>query len=68
MTIGEQIKLLRKTMMINQKEFGKHLDISQTMISLYEIDDRLPIFKIRVKLNELAKKHKLKVNFLMLLL
>lgn len=40
MTIGERIRLLRKTIDLNQTEFGSAIGLRQTAIGLYETNQR----------------------------
>ena len=61
MTVGENIKRLRKEHKLTQKKLGELSDVSEAMIRQYELGLRKP--KIQT-LNKIAKGLNLDVNFL----
>lgn len=63
-TIAEAIKKIRWDLRLSQEKLAKELGCAQTAISAYELGQREPIYRILKKLDEFAKKNKVKVNFL----
>jgi predicted transcriptional regulator len=62
--VAEAIKKIRWELRISQQHLAKELGCTQTAISAYELGQREPIYRILKKLDEFAKKNKVKVNLL----
>lgn len=58
-----KFKALRKAMGMNQTDFGKMLRLKQTSVSTIEQGRCLVSMRVLVLLKELAKKHKLRIEF-----
>lgn len=52
MSLGENLRLLREDKKISQLELSRHLNISNSTLSLYESDKRKPDYEILVRLAE----------------
>lgn len=61
-TLGERIRLLRKENNINQKTFAKYLNISNSTLSQYESNVRVPNDEIK---KDIAKHFNVSMDYLM---
>ena len=64
MELNEAIKLIRYESRLSQQEFSEELGCSQAAISSYELGTRKPRYDVLKKLDELAKRFKVKVKLL----
>lgn len=64
MTVSNNVIKIRNMLGISQQELAKLLKCSQSTISGLENDFRQPSYSLIIKLNNLAKSHKIKVSFL----
>ena len=55
-------KQMRNSLNLTQKEFGKLIGVTESMVSRYENHTRYPSFKVLLRLNYLAKKHKIEFD------
>ena len=62
MKIKDTIKYLRRSLVLEQKEFADLLGIDKSSICNYEHGTRKPRIPIIRKMLELAKQHKLKIS------
>lgn len=49
-TIGEKIKELRKEKGVTQEELAKNIDVSTSMVGMYETDARKPSYEVLIKI------------------
>lgn len=61
MITAEQIKLIREAMGLSLTDFAAVLGVSISTVCLWEQGHRHPRWKPMVKLNDLAKKYKVKL-------
>ena len=64
MNIGDNIKKLRKELRYTQKQFAELLEISQTAISQYELNQKQPSLAVVNKILKFAKSNKVKIKLL----
>jgi transcriptional regulator with XRE-family HTH domain len=62
MKIKDTIKYLRRSLVLEQKEFADLLGIDKSSICNYEHGARKPRLPIIRKMLELAKQHKIKIS------
>jgi len=62
MKIKDTIKYLRRSLVLEQKEFADLLGIDKSSICNYEHGVRKPRLPIIRKMLELAKQHKIKIS------
>lgn len=64
MSLGEKIKFIRLTIRMSQKEFASEIGCAQSLISSYEAGSKKPSYDLLVKLDEIAKKFKVKIKLI----
>lgn len=64
MILSEAIKKIRYEMRLSQQDLADILGCTQTSVSAYELDQRKPRYAILKKLDDYAKKHKIKVTLI----
>lgn len=64
MLVNESIKHIRYIARLSQEDFAKIIGCSQTAISAYEVGQRIPRYDILKRINDFAKKNKIKVDLL----
>ena len=64
MEFQDKIKEIRRQLGKTQQEFGEMIGINQRTISGYETGVRLPSYKCMVLLNELLRKHKIRISLM----
>ncbi len=50
--VGENIKLIRKSLNLSQREFGEKLGVSRSCVERWEVDNTEPDFKAMRKMKE----------------
>ena len=63
MTYADKIRKLRKELGLTQLKLGKLVGVSQVSVSFWESEFQCPNAARLEKLNKLAKKHGIKINF-----
>ncbi|HDK7179181.1 TPA: transcriptional regulator [Clostridium botulinum] len=61
-SIGEEIKLLRKEKGITQEELAKHIGVSTSMVGMYETNARKPSYEV---LSKIAKYFRVSTDYLL---
>ena len=64
MTLGEKIKFIRMELKMSQRAFALEVGCAQSLISDYEANIKRPSYNLLVKLDGIAKLHKIKINLL----
>lgn len=64
MTLEEKIKLIRETIRMSQREFAHEIGCSQGVISAYETGRKRPSYENLILIDQIAKKHKVKVKLI----
>jgi len=64
MTLGEKIKFIRTELKMSQRVFALELGCAQSLISDFESNSKRPGYDLLVKLDGIAKSHKIKINLL----
>lgn len=64
MVVAEAIKKIRWELRLSQQALAKEIGCTQSAISAWELGEREPTYKMVKKLDEYAKKNKIKVSFL----
>lgn len=64
MTLSENIKHIRSTLRLSQRELANEIGCSQTAISSFEMGTKNPSYDTVKKISDFAKKQRVKVQLL----
>lgn len=56
------IKAIRETALLTQKEFAEELGVSLSCVTKWEMEVRKPSFRQQRKILEFAKKHNIEID------